>query len=142
MKRLVLFFTALLVTLGVMAGGYRNFRATAYIMAGDVNRIGTVENWEKSYAEFSKNLKLDKVYIETFQDMTYSDDKALDAAIKFFRSKGKVPLDKSSAAEPRSKALSFVEWDLSSYENPQLRITSSRWKLPESLLSYLFRNRS
>ncbi len=50
MKRLVLLFTALLLTLGVMAGRYRNFRATAYIMAGDVNRIGTVENWEKSYA--------------------------------------------------------------------------------------------
>ncbi|MBQ9499736.1 MAG: hypothetical protein IJR56_06510 [Bacteroidaceae bacterium] len=88
MKKLFLLCTALLLSLGVLADNYRNFRATAYIMAGDVNRIGTVENWEKSYAEFSKNLKLDKVYIETFRDMTYSDDKALDAAIKFFRSKG------------------------------------------------------
>ena len=88
MKKLFLLCAALLLSLGVLADNYRNFRATAYIMAGDVNRIGTVENWEKSYAEFSKNLKLDKVYIETFRDMTYSDDKALDAAIKFFRSKG------------------------------------------------------
>ncbi|MDO4185060.1 MAG: hypothetical protein Q4D30_01010 [Bacteroidales bacterium] len=88
MKKLFLLCAALLLSLGVLADNYRNFRATAYIMAGDVNRIGTVENWEKSYAEFSKNLKLDKVYIETFRDMTYSDDKAQDAAIKFFRSKG------------------------------------------------------
>ena len=88
MKKLFLLGAALLLSLGALAGEYRNFRATAYIMAGDVNRIGTVENWEKSWSEFSKNLKLDKVYIETFRDMTYSDDKALDAAIKFFRSKG------------------------------------------------------
>ena len=91
MKRLVLLFTALLLTLGVMAGRYRNFRATAYIMAGDVNRIGTVENWEKSYAEFSKNLKLDKVYIETFRDMTYSDDKALDGCHQVLPFQGKGP---------------------------------------------------
>ena len=81
MKKILLLVPALLLSLGVMAGQYNNFRATAYIMAGDVNRIGTVENWEKSWNEFSKNLKLDKVYIETFRDMTYSDDKALDAAI-------------------------------------------------------------
>ena len=63
-KYFTLVLAALVLTVAAQAGNYLNFRNTAYIMAGDVNRIGTVENWEKSYAEFSKNLKLDKVYIE------------------------------------------------------------------------------
>ena len=63
MKKYLWMTAALCLSLVALAGQYRNFRATAYIMAGDVNRIGTVENWEKSYAEFTKNLKLDKVYI-------------------------------------------------------------------------------
>ena len=69
-RYLILILAVLAVSLTAQAGNYRNFRNTAYIMAGDVNRMGTIENWEKSYADFSKNLKLDKVYIETFRDMT------------------------------------------------------------------------
>ena len=56
MKRLTLILATLAVTFAASAGHYKNFRNTAYIMAGDVNRIGTVENWEKSYAEFSRSI--------------------------------------------------------------------------------------
>ena len=44
-KRLTLVLVMLAVASVVFAGHYKNFRNTAYIMAGDVNRIGTVENW-------------------------------------------------------------------------------------------------
>lgn len=57
-------------------------------MVQDVNRMATVENWEKEWTTYSKNLKLDKVYLETFRDGVYVDDKAMKNAIKFFKSKG------------------------------------------------------
>lgn len=115
-KKLFLTLTALLLSLGALAGNYRNFKATAYIMAGDVNRIGTVENWEKSYKEFSKNLKLDKVYIETFRDMTYSSDEALDAAIKFFRSKG---IEISGGITYNWRGGVRQRWESFCYSNPE-----------------------
>jgi hypothetical protein len=115
-KYFTFILAALLLTFAAQAGNYRNFRNTAYIMAGDVNRIGTVENWEKSYAEFSKNLKLDKVYIETFRDMTYSDDKALDAAIKFFKSKG---IEVSGGITYNWRGGVRQRWESFCYSNPE-----------------------
>ena len=115
-KILTLVLAALAVTFASYAGHYKNFRNTAYIMAGDVNRIGTVENWEKSYAEFSKNLQLDKVYIETFRDMTYSDDKALEAAIKFFKSKG---IEVSGGITYNWRGGVRQRWESFCYSNPE-----------------------
>lgn len=57
-------------------------------MVSDVNKIGTYENWEKNYAEFSKGIKLDKIYLETYRDDQYVNDDAMKAAIKFFKDKG------------------------------------------------------
>ena len=116
MKRLTLILATLAVTFAASAGHYKNFRNTAYIMAGDVNRIGTVENWEKSYAEFSKNLQLDKVYIETFRDMTYSDGKALEAAIKFFKSKG---IEVSGGITYNWRGGVRQRWESFCYSNPE-----------------------
>ena len=115
-KYLTLILAALVLTVAAQAGNYRNFRNTAYIVAGDVNRIGTVENWEKSYGEFVKNLKLDKVYIETFRDMTYSDDKALDAAIKFFKSKG---VEVSGGITYNWRGGVRQRWESFCYSNPE-----------------------
>lgn len=73
-------FLLLLVCLSVtnvLAGNYKNFKATVYVMVQDVNRMATVENWEKEWTTYSKNLKLDKVYLETFRDGVYVDDKAM-----------------------------------------------------------------
>ena len=115
-KRLILFLATLALSFAASAGHYKNFRNTAYIMAGDVNRIGTVENWEKSYAEFSKNLQLDKVYIETFRDMTYSDDKALEAAIQFFKSKG---IEVSGGITYNWRGGVRQRWESFCYSNPE-----------------------
>jgi len=115
-KYFFLILATLLMSAAASAGNYRNFRNTAYIMAGDVNRIGTVENWEKSYAEFSKNLKLDKVYIETFRDMTYSEDKALEAAITFFKSKG---IEISGGITYNWRGGVRQRWESFCYSNPE-----------------------
>ena len=112
----MLILAVLALSITALAGNYKNFRNTAYIMAGDVNRIGTLENWEKSYAEFSKNLKLDKVYIETFRDMTYSSDEALQAAIKFFKSKG---IEVSGGITYNWRGGVRQRWESFCYSNPE-----------------------
>ena len=89
MKRIFIFMLlACMYCTNIWAGHYRNFKATVYVMVQDVNRMATVENWEKEWTTYSKNLKLDKVYLETFRDGVYVDDKAMKNAIKFFKSKG------------------------------------------------------
>ncbi|MCR5245455.1 MAG: hypothetical protein K6C31_03965, partial [Bacteroidales bacterium] len=90
MKRILLFLLSLAAAsvLSLQAGNYKNFKSVAYVTVQDVNRFGTVANWEAFWKDYSRNLKLDKVYLETFRDGIYVKDDAMKAAIKFFKSKG------------------------------------------------------
>lgn len=98
------------------AGNYKHFRATAYVMVGDINRMATTENWEKSWNEFSKNLKLDKVYLETFRDMTFVDKEAMNAAIAFFKSKG---IQVSGGITYNWRGGVRQRWESFCYSNPE-----------------------
>ena len=90
MKKLLFLVITLISATGLNAkkGHYDNFKSVAYVMVGTVNQVGTVENWEKLWPDYSKNLKLDKVYLETYRDQQEVRDDAMKAAIKFFKSKG------------------------------------------------------
>ncbi|MDO5443856.1 MAG: hypothetical protein Q4G10_09315, partial [Bacteroidia bacterium] len=85
---LSLAFLFLMISPAANAGHYKNFKSVSYVMVGTINQIGTVENWEKMWVDFSKNLTLDKVYLETYRDQQMVRDDAMKAAIKFFKSKG------------------------------------------------------
>lgn len=89
MKRIMTLVIALLAVTGLSAksGYYDNFKSVAYVMVGTINQMETVDNWEKLWVDYSKNLKLDKVYLETYRDQQEVNDDAMKAAIKFFKSK-------------------------------------------------------
>jgi hypothetical protein len=88
MKKVLLLVVLLCLGVNSWAGHYKNFKTTAYVIVQDVNRIGTAKAWEALWPDYSKNLRLDKVYLETFRDNVFVDDKAMQEAIKFFKSKG------------------------------------------------------
>ena len=88
MRKVLLLTVLLILGANAWAGHHKNFKTTAYVMVQDVNRVGTVKEWEALWPDYSKNLKLDKVYLETFRDNVFVDDKAMQQAIKFFKSKG------------------------------------------------------
>ena len=70
MKRIFTVFALFLtlVSSGAKKGNYENFKSVAYVMVGTINQVGTYEGWEKLWNEnYSKNMTLDKVYLETFR---------------------------------------------------------------------------
>lgn len=68
---------------------YRNFKVSVYCRAYEVAKMGDTSNYLKPiWDEISRQLKVDKVYLETHRDLHIVDQKTLDIAKKFFRDRG------------------------------------------------------
>ena len=117
MKKILLSLACLLCTISAWAGHYKNFRATAYVMVQDVNRHTSYQDWEKEWATYSKNLKLDKVYLETYRDGTYVNDKAMKEAIKFFKKQG---VEVSGGITYNYAGGGRQRWESFCYSNPEM----------------------
>lgn len=116
MKKVLLLIALLCIGTQAWAGHYKNFKTTAYVMVQDVNRIATVKNWEALWPEYERNLKLDKVYLETFRDNVYVDEKAMQQAIKFFKSKG---VEVSGGITYNFSGSKRQRWESFCYSNPE-----------------------
>lgn len=118
MKKILLISALLLafVSTNAEAGHYRNFKSVAYVTVGTVNQIGTVDNWEKMWVDYSRNLKLDKVYLETYRDQQFVSDDAMKAAIKFFKSKG---VEVSGGITYNYSGGDRQRWESFCYSNPE-----------------------
>ena len=81
----------LLVLLSLSGYGqqYRNFKVSVYCRAYEVAKMSDTTNYLKPiWDEISRQLKVDKVYLETHRDLHIVDQKTLDIAKKFFRDRG------------------------------------------------------
>jgi hypothetical protein len=67
---------------------YRNFDLAIYISDFDIVRVEDDQWLEGCFEVISKNIKIGKVYVETFRDGTTFEKKYVEKAIEFFRSKG------------------------------------------------------
>ncbi len=68
---------------------YNNFRVSIYCRAYEVRQMGDTTNYLKpKWNEISRQLKVDKVYLETHRDLIIVDQKTLDIAKKFFKDRG------------------------------------------------------
>ncbi len=116
MRKVLLLTVLLILGANAWAGHHKNFKTTAYVMVQDVNRVGTVKEWEALWPDYSKNLKLDKVYLETFRDNVFVDDKAMQQAIKFFKSKG---VEVSGGITYNFSGSKRQRWESFCYSNPE-----------------------
>jgi hypothetical protein len=68
---------------------YKNFRVAVYCRAYEVAKMNDTTNYLKPiWDELSRQLKVDKVYLETHRDTHIVEQKTLDIAKKFFRDRG------------------------------------------------------
>ena len=84
------FFLALLLG-GVAcshAGGYKNFAVAVYARAYEVQHMDSLQWLQPVWNEISSQLKVDKIYLETHRDRILVSEKTIEAAKRFFASRG------------------------------------------------------
>ena len=81
---------ALFGVFSAMAGGnnYKSFDVALYSRVYETQQMKDPAWLESHWAAVSKNMKVDKIYLETHRDTVIVDQATLDQAKKFFLSKG------------------------------------------------------
>ncbi|MBO4267920.1 MAG: hypothetical protein J5869_00955 [Bacteroidaceae bacterium] len=123
MKRIATIVCSVMLCLGVAAGNYENFKATAYVMVGNVNQMSSDEYLERCWNSYSGNLALDKVYLEVFRDGVFVNEEALRKAIAFFKSKG---VEVGGGVTYNNGGGNRMRWESFCYNNPEHRATIRR----------------
>ncbi len=94
MKRNFLFALLLLGVLFLLlpsvqiAGNYKNFRVSVYVRSYEVQQMKDLEWLRKRWDAVEKQVKADKVYLETHRDFVMPDEATLVQAKKFFQERG------------------------------------------------------
>jgi hypothetical protein len=70
------------------AGNYRNFSVAVYIPVGVTRSMKDPQWLADHWAKISANLKVDKVYIETYRSRQIVDESSLEPIKKFFTDRG------------------------------------------------------
>ncbi len=80
----------LLMAASVQAGGnnYKNFDVAVYCRVYEVREMKDPAWLESRWDAISRNVKVDKIYLETHRDMIVIEQATLDLAKKFFINKG------------------------------------------------------
>jgi hypothetical protein len=68
--------------------GYQNFKVSVYCRAQEVNQMGDANWLEKSWNEVSRQVKVDKVYLETHRDVVLVNEETVKKARRFFEDRG------------------------------------------------------
>ncbi|MGE5393274.1 MAG: hypothetical protein ACM3P1_00945 [Candidatus Saccharibacteria bacterium] len=88
-KIIVLLAMILFTGAMTMAGGnYKNFNVAVYSRAYETAKMGDPNYLEPIWNEISRQLKVDKIYLETHRDLLIVDEATLLKAKKFFESRG------------------------------------------------------
>lgn len=84
--RSIMAFFLLCVSANTLAQKYKNFKVSVYSRAYEVQKMADTSGYLKPiWNEISRQLKVDKIYLETHRDLLIVDQQTLDIAKKFFR---------------------------------------------------------
>jgi hypothetical protein len=70
------------------ANNYKNFKVAVYATARDVNQMADANWLEARWNEISRQVKVDKIYLETHRDVVLVDKETIAKARKFFEDRG------------------------------------------------------
>ena len=91
MKKLLFTAAGLLIMLCLGAqnpGHYKNFTVSVYARAYEVREMSDLKKLEATWDEISRQVKVDKIYLETHRDKVVVDAQTIETAKKFFESRG------------------------------------------------------
>jgi hypothetical protein len=71
-----------------MARNYQNFDVAVYLPAGVVRRLADPAVLQREWEAISRQVKVDKVYLESERDRLMADEQTLEALKKFFTDRG------------------------------------------------------
>ncbi len=110
---------ALVTTSGWAAAknAYRNFRVATYLTVDATHRLEDPKVLEAEYRRISEQVRIDKVYIETYRSGQFADDAALETLKRFFTRHG-IAVSGGIAFSAPGRGAQFVTLD---YENPSDR---------------------
>ncbi len=70
------------------ADNYQNFKVAVYARAYEVRQMGDLNWLEPRWNELARQVRVDKVYLETHRDLILVDEDTITIARKFFESRG------------------------------------------------------
>jgi len=70
------------------ADNYQNFKVAVYARAYEVRQMGDLDWLEPRWNELARQVKVDKVYLETHRDLILVNEDTIAIARKFFESRG------------------------------------------------------
>ncbi|GHU79824.1 permease [Clostridia bacterium] len=119
---------------------YRNFDIAIYLSDKDMVRVEDDVWLEESFAVISKNIKIGKIYLETFRAGVATERKYLEKAISFFQKKGITRISGGiMASRPRPDAgRSFCYTDPAEREQFRQIIEYTAGMFDELILDDLF----
>ena len=89
LSRLILTLCACLAAAAPAAAGrYENFEVAIYIVVGTTQQLADPATLARQYERIASQLKFDKVYIETYRDHRFADERSLPAIKQFFTDRG------------------------------------------------------
>lgn len=85
-------FALLVVSVSLPASAappaHEHFKVAVYIPVGQVEKMRDPAYLQSSWAELSSQIKVDKVYIESYRSNVIADDALLESVKKFFQAQG------------------------------------------------------
>jgi hypothetical protein len=85
---LVVLFFCLSQSARAAAGQYENFKVAVYIPVAVTKTLADPERLQDDWNRLDAQLKIDKVYLETYRNHQWADDETVEPIKKFFRDKG------------------------------------------------------
>jgi hypothetical protein len=67
---------------------YKNFKVSVYSRSYETQKMGDVKWIDPIWSEITKQVKVDKIYLETHRDLVIVDQKTLDDVKQFFKKRG------------------------------------------------------
>ena len=82
------FFLSFLPATTQAAGNYRNFVVSVYARVYEVRQMGDLTWLEPRWNELSRQVRVDKIYLETHRDMVVAEKETITKVKRFFEDRG------------------------------------------------------
>jgi hypothetical protein len=100
----------------LLAGNYKNFRVSVYARSYEVQQMKDLTWLQTRWEAIEKQVKVDKIYLETHRDLVVPDEATIEQAQKFFTSRGiQVAGGITATVNERNRFQTFC------YTNPEQR---------------------